>query len=170
MEEVPTEHYIPAELLEDDERYMTINNGAILHFHLKDKENLEEIYQKLKTREDHFTIYKTADSPYYHANSNNPRNGDLFAVADHYYYFSSARNIAFLKASGDKTGGQHGFPISNKDIEAIFYANGVQFQSSMTIPSFENIHIYPLICEILGLEVPKEVDGKLEVLSNILAN
>ena len=35
-------------------------------------------------------------------------------------------------------------------------------------PSFENIHIYPLICEILGLEVPEAVDGKLEVLAPIL--
>lgn len=168
MEEVPTGNYIPIELLEDDEQYKTINGGATLHFHLKDKADLEAIYKTLKVKEKHFTIYKTKDSPYYQANPSNPRIGDLIAVVDHHYYFSGARRIAVLKASGDQTGGQHGFSINNKDIEAIFYANGSHFQSGMTIPSFENIHIYPLICEILDLEIPKEVDGKLEVLSDTL--
>lgn len=168
MEEVLTENYIPVESLEDDEYYKTINGGATLHFHLKKKADLEAVYKSLKAKEDHFKIYKTKESPYYQANPSNPRIGDLIAVVDHHYYFMGARRIALLKARGDKTGGQHGFPINNKDIEAIFYANGSHFQSSMTIPSFENIHVYPLICEILGLEVPEEVDGKLEVLAPIL--
>ncbi|MEN0048841.1 MAG: ectonucleotide pyrophosphatase/phosphodiesterase [Bacteroidota bacterium] len=168
MEEVPTENYIPAELLEDDEHYKTVNGGATLHFHLKDKAAIESVYKMLKAKKGNFKIYKTKDSPYYSSNQDNPRIGELIAVVDHNYYFMSARRISFLKASGDKTGGQHGFAIDNKNIEAIFYANGSHFQSGLTVPSFENIHVYPLICEILGLEVPEEVDGKLEVLAPIL--
>ena len=38
-----------------------------------------------------------------------------------------------------------------------------------TIPSFENVHIYPLIMEILGLEIPGEIDGNLNVLERILS-
>lgn len=168
MEEVLTENYIPIEVLQDDQRYRTVNSGAVVHFHLKDKGDLNDVYQLLKRKEHNFKIYKTQDSPYYQANTSNPRIGELIAVVDHNYYFSSARKIGFLKASGDKTGGQHGFPIDNNDIEGIFYARGSQIKSSTTIPSFENIHVYPLICEILDLKVPKEVDGKLKVLHDIL--
>ncbi|MEL6944441.1 MAG: ectonucleotide pyrophosphatase/phosphodiesterase, partial [Bacteroidota bacterium] len=139
MEEVPTENYIPIEILEDEERYKTINGGSSVHFHLKNKENIEEIYQHLKAKEDHFTVYKTEDAPYYQAKPKNNRIGQIIAVVDHHYYFSGARRIALLKARGNKTGGQHGFSIDNKEIEAIFYANGPQFKKDLTIPSFENV-------------------------------
>ncbi|TNF38877.1 MAG: alkaline phosphatase family protein, partial [Cytophagales bacterium] len=43
-----------------------------------------------------------------------------------------------------------------------------QIKSGLTIDSFDNIHVYPLICQILGLPIPKDIDGKLEVLQPIL--
>lgn len=53
-------------------------------------------------------------------------------------------------------------------MHGIFYAFGPAFREGLTIPAFENIHIYPLVCEILGLDTPEEVDGRLEVLQPIL--
>ena len=38
----------------------------------------------------------------------------------------------------------------------------------MKIRGFENIHLYPLMAEILGLKISDPVDGKLQVLKPIL--
>jgi hypothetical protein len=53
-------------------------------------------------------------------------------------------------------------------MHAIFYAKGPAFRQGLTIPSFRNVHVYPLVCEILGLPVPKGIDGQLEVLESTL--
>ncbi len=49
----------------------------------------------------------------------------------------------------------------------IFYAAGPNFQSGLTVPAFENVHIYPLVAELFGID-PPQTDGKLRVLKNIL--
>ena len=51
---------------------------------------------------------------------------------------------------------------------AIFYASGPSFKSGMKIGKFRNIHIYPMIAKILGINSLPEIDGKLEVLAPIL--
>ena len=64
--------------------------------------------------------------------------------------------------------GQHGFPPQYREMHAIFYAWGPAFRSGVTLPAFENIHVYPLICELLGLEIPDSVEGQFEVLAPAL--
>ena len=68
--------------------------------------------------------------------------------------------------------GMHGFDSSSKKMHGIFYAMGPDFKKGMTINSFDNIHIYPLLCNILDIQ-PYEgefdtPEGKLSVLQNIL--
>ena len=54
-------------------------------------------------------------------------------------------------------------------MHGIFYANGPAFKKNgYRIPSLENIHIYPLMCEILGLPIPKHIDGKLNKIKDVL--
>jgi hypothetical protein len=53
-------------------------------------------------------------------------------------------------------------------MHGIFYANGPAIREGWKIDRFENIHIYPMICQILGLPIPKDIDGKAEVLEPIL--
>ena len=54
-------------------------------------------------------------------------------------------------------------------MRALFVAAGPDIISGSTLQPFENVNVYPLVAEILGLEPPK-VDGKLNVLSKILKN
>ena len=53
-------------------------------------------------------------------------------------------------------------------MHAIFIGKGPNLVEGKVIPSFENIHVYPLIMEILGLEISNDIDGRLEVLEGIL--
>ncbi|WDE06761.1 alkaline phosphatase family protein [Thalassomonas viridans] len=68
-------------------------------------------------------------------------------------------------------GGTHGFnPYLVKEMAAIFIANGPDFKQGLEIPSFENIHVFPLLARILALPIPENIDGDLSVLAPILVN
>ena len=64
--------------------------------------------------------------------------------------------------------GVHGYDQKHKDMHGIFYANGPAFKKAYRTPSIKNIHIYPLMSEILGLEVPSNIDGNLNQIKNVL--
>jgi predicted AlkP superfamily pyrophosphatase or phosphodiesterase len=168
MADVPMDHFMPFEPYEDDDRWKTVNGGSLLYFYMNEGQDIEKAYQDLKAKENHFRVYKTIDSPYFRAKPENPNNGDIIAVAELGYYFSDARRIARMKKNGVNMTGQHGYPVSHKEMHGIFYAKGPAFKKRTTISSFENIHIYPLICEVLNLKVPEEVDGNKEVLKPAL--
>ena len=67
------------------------------------------------------------------------------------------------------SGGTHGYDaVRNKKMSAFFSAQGISFKQEIKVGAFENIHIYPLIAEVLGLKVAEEIDGNLDVLKPIL--
>lgn len=45
---------------------------------------------------------------------------------------------------------------------------GPEFKSHRTIGEFENVNIYPVVADILGLKIRQSVDGKLKVLKQII--
>ena len=64
--------------------------------------------------------------------------------------------------------GMHGYLPDSMNMHAIFYAFGSSFKKSIQIDTFELIHIYPMICELLGINPYQDIDGKLDVLKPIL--
>ena len=64
--------------------------------------------------------------------------------------------------------GMHGYNPDNMNMHAIFYAYGPRFKKAMEIDTFELIHIYPILCELLKISPYKDIDGRLEVLKSIL--
>jgi hypothetical protein len=66
--------------------------------------------------------------------------------------------------------GMHGYDVLKMpEMRGIFYAAGPDLKAGLSIEEFQNIHIYPLIAHILGLDVPAGIDGKLSVLAPILS-
>ncbi|EOR94626.1 Phosphodiesterase I [Arcticibacter svalbardensis MN12-7] len=65
--------------------------------------------------------------------------------------------------------GYYGFdPQVVKNMHAAFYAWGPVFKAGIHIPSFENVNVYPLVTNILGLKYKESIDGKKQVLQRIL--
>ena len=64
--------------------------------------------------------------------------------------------------------GAHGFDPLMKEMHASFYAWGPQIKKRKTIESFENIHVYPFVCRLLGLSYSEKIDGDPEVLEKLL--
>ena len=68
----------------------------------------------------------------------------------------------------------HGYDPAIPNMHGIFYAMGSEIKSGLQIQSFENIHIYPLLCELLDITpysgIDDAPDGDLQVLQHILYN
>ena len=64
--------------------------------------------------------------------------------------------------------GMHGYLSDNINMHAIFYTYGPRFKKGIEIDTFELIHIYPMLCELLKISPYEDIDGKLEVLKPIL--
>jgi len=62
-------------------------------------------------------------------------------------------------------GGNHGHgydPMRAPEMKAFFLAAGPDIQQSITVPSFENVNVYPLIAYLLGLDTTHLKTGAIE--------
>jgi len=64
--------------------------------------------------------------------------------------------------------GMHGYDSNQMNMHAIFYAFGPKIKENLKIETFELIHIYPLICNILNIPQYDDIDGSIDVLKPIL--
>lgn len=112
-------------------------------------------------RAEGITAWLKNQVPAYLHYGTNPRIPDVVLVAD------SSWSVGTKSDPSGYTGGTHGYDNRNTDMHHIFYAEGPAFKSGYTHPPFENVDIYPLIAEILGLD-PASVDGKLEDVEGML--
>lgn len=123
----------------------------------------EDVYRALKDREEHYTVFKKEDLPERYHMKNNPRVPDLVVVADLGYTITTTSQ---LRERGI-TPGVHGYDNREPNMQAIFYAAGPSFRQGITIPSFSNVHVYELLCSLLGL-TPAPNDGSPDTLRGIL--
>ena len=69
----------------------------------------------------------------------------------------------------DFDGATHGFdPKSDSRLQGIFMASGPDITQGKELKPFKNIHVFPLVNKLLGLNENKVIDGKLSVLESII--
>lgn len=164
MADVDTVTRINPRLLVDTSRFIIRGGNTSLHLYAKNRDDIQTTYELLKKRENGFIVYLRENIPAkWHFDKNEDRFdriGDIFIVPVYPKVLS--------KGSGRISPGAHGFDPFMKEMHAVFYAWGPQFKSKFFIPEFENIHVYPMICKLLGLKYTHEIDGKNNVLKRIL--
>jgi predicted AlkP superfamily pyrophosphatase or phosphodiesterase len=55
-------------------------------------------------------------------------------------------------------GGTHGYDVRSRSMHGLFIASGPRFRSGLVVKPIEGIHVYELMCAVLGL-VPAKNDG-----------
>jgi predicted AlkP superfamily pyrophosphatase or phosphodiesterase len=163
MTAVDTLHPIAMPAVIDTAKFMIQSGGTMVNLYAKDKEAIAPLYTALKKEENGFNVYLKKDVPavlHYGAKDDKMnRMGDILLLPVWPRVFSNRK----------PGNGYHGFePAKVKDMHAIFYAWGPAFKSNMTIPSFENVHVYPLVAGLLGLPYSEKIDGSKKVLQAIL--
>jgi alkaline phosphatase D len=127
----------------------------------------DKAYQSLRGASDSFKAYRRANLPPQLHFDANPRAGDPVVVPDGPYAIR-AREARSLAEGARIPIGVHGYdPQKMPSMKAIFFASGPDIRSGVALAPFENIHVYPLIAQILGLKIGT-VDGKLRTLQAVL--
>ncbi|OCT60459.1 ectonucleotide pyrophosphatase/phosphodiesterase family member 7 isoform X2 [Xenopus laevis] len=141
-----------------------------LQFHLVDygpsgllvpKEgNLEKVYNALKNGHPKLNVFKKEEVPVRLHFSKNARITPLVLYGDPGYVIHGFAKLQFNK-------GEHGFDNDDIEMKTIFRAVGPSFKQNVVVEPFESVHVYALMCELLGIK-PEPNDGSLDVTRNML--
>jgi predicted AlkP superfamily pyrophosphatase or phosphodiesterase len=118
---------------------------------------LDSVFAKLKGRNPHLQVYRRAEVPARLHYSRNRRITPLVLIADDGWTITTRARFAARKPSG----GAHGYDNQLPSMGALFVAEGPAFRRGFTMRPFQNIHVYDLVCHILGLK-PAANDGSLD--------
>ncbi len=155
------------DLVSDMDALFTYSGGPVMQIHLKQKDEsiISQMDKQLKSVE-HLKVYRPDEVPqrYHFVNRNT---GDFVIVADEGWQIMTKSAGSLIRLHGT-----HGYDPIVKNMHGIFYAIGPRIKSNYKIGTFENIHVYPLICELLGIKpyanAPDAPEGRLEILEEIL--
>jgi alkaline phosphatase D len=123
------------------------------------------VYARLRGASDKFVVYRRSQVPAHLHFSRNPRAGDPVVIPTG-PYLVRARGSGNPGETPPK--GMHGYdPYAMEAMRGVFYAAGPNIRAGARVAPFDNVHLYPLLARILGLETGP-VDGDLRVLQPIL--
>lgn len=123
---------------------------------------LEAVYQALKGVHPKLHVYKKESFPESFHYANNPRVTPLLMYSDPGYVIHGRVNVQF-------NNGEHGFDNRAMDMKTIFRAVGPSFRRGLEVEPFESVHVYELLCKLLGI-VPEANDGHLSTLLPMLTS
>lgn len=164
MTTVDTEHTLGKPAALDTAAFRVPWGDALLHVYTKNSAAVPQALVALR-KDQSFQTYLMDETPahwhYRKADDKFNRLGDILLVPNHPRIF----NLSPRKTSP----GKHGYDNHHPDMQASFQAWGPAFKKDIKIPAFENVNVYPMIANILGLQVNEsQIDGKLKALKPIL--
>jgi alkaline phosphatase D len=144
------------------------------NLYAKSEVDAERAYQGLRGKSDKFEVYRRTQMPPRLHDDSNPRTGDPIIVTTGPYLV----RFSVPPATGGTEHGQigaHGFdPARVPDMKASFFAAGPDIRPGVTVATFENVDIYPLVAKLLGLDITHlktgPIDGEIRPLQEILIN
>lgn len=155
----------------DLDKYTSLENFVVVGSQLypNSEAAAEKAYQDLKIKSDAFTVYRRNRVPAALHFDSNPREGDPVIVANGPYAIRAHGPVGG-ESTPPPEAGVHGYDSQLvPSMRALFIAVGPDIRPGTKLEPFENVNVYPLLANILGLNPPK-VDGSLNVLSHILKN
>ncbi|XP_030231014.1 ectonucleotide pyrophosphatase/phosphodiesterase family member 7 [Gadus morhua] len=123
---------------------------------------LDKVYNALKGAHPHLNVYKKEEMPARMHFSNHERILPIVLWADQGYLLNG-----FFPVQANK--GEHGFDNHNLDMKPFFRAVGPVFRKNLKVGPFETVHIYPLMCHILGIR-PEVNNGHLNATQHMLVS
>lgn len=164
MAAVDTAFRLDPSAIIDTAKFILRGGGTSLHVYAKSKKDIKPLYKRLKAAATDYDVYLRKQIPvawHYSAKDDTlGRIGDLFLVPHYPKVFS--------RPGSRISPGAHGFDPVMQEMHATFCAWGPAFRKGIRIPTFENVHVYPLVCRILGLSYAHAIDGRPEVLEPVL--
>ncbi|HWK34764.1 MAG TPA: ectonucleotide pyrophosphatase/phosphodiesterase [Sphingomonas sp.] len=111
---------------------------------------------------DHMTCWRKAEIPARFRYGANPRIPPYLCLADVEW------SISDRAPRPDQRGGNHGYDNQAPQMAALFVANGPAFAAGRTLPGFDNVDVYALLRDLIGLPPATGVDGNDAVFKPVL--
>ena len=154
------------EILVDKNRFDYFNSQTLLRVYVKNPDEVKTVFKELKAnRTDDYEVYLDKKLPkYLHFATRDDKYNRIGQIL----LIPKAPKI-FLETGRKTSAGKHGYdPKVVQEMKSTFFAWGTEFKNNLKIDEFENVHVYPLVAEILGLKIDEKIDGKLKILKPIL--
>lgn len=131
-----------------------------------EKEQVDNVYQKLVSANPHMKVYKKEDMPPEFHYSQHPRIPPIVGMVDEGW---SLTTHSFQKKYPRTLLGTHGLDPALPSMGATFIAHGPGFKKGVLVEPFRNIHVYDLIAHLLNIR-PASNDGSLDSIRQVLSN
>lgn len=139
-----------------------INSGPYMTLWVGDSVRADSIRDRLNAGLRSARAYRRYEIPERFRYRGSERAGDILVLAE------PGHQVVRRGGPRPQRGGAHGYDPASPEMHGIFLATGPAFEVGARVPTFENVHIYPLIAEILGLTPHPEVSGRLEKVQQML--
>jgi predicted AlkP superfamily pyrophosphatase or phosphodiesterase len=154
--------YLPAEDLD------VIEWSPILEVRPRPGHTVDELYGKLAGKHPSLAIYKRDEMPAHFTYGTHARTPPIIGVAEMGWTITTRQSFERRKAAGTKfQPGAHGFDPRYRELHGLFIAAGPKLREGVVVPEFENIHLYNLMCDLLGLW-PAKNDGDFSQVRTFL--
>lgn len=125
------------------------------------KGNVDELYEKLAAGQNHYRVYRRGEIPERLHYRNHRRIPPIVMIADEGWTITQRSKARLPIRAG------HGFDPDLPSMGATFIGYGPDFRRGVVLPPFENIHVYNLVCALLGIE-PANNDGDRRLVDSAI--
>ena len=149
----------------DTAHFRVVTSGSLVNLYAKNNAAIQSTYKALKGADPRYKVYLRSKLPkhlHYSAQDDRyERIGDIVMIAEapYVFQFSDRRPIP----------GYHGYdPKESKEMMASFIAWGPHIQNGKKLKAFDNVHLYPVMAALLGLEFNHTIDGRTKLIKRVL--
>jgi predicted AlkP superfamily pyrophosphatase or phosphodiesterase len=125
---------------------------------------VDALYHALRGKHPALVVYRSSELPDKYRLRNHPRVPPVVGIADDGWTVMTRESLQ----RGREPGGSHGYDPVHRSMHGLFIATGPAFRTQLTVPAFDNIHVYELLCRVLRIK-PESNDGNPAVTHPFLA-
>ena len=123
----------------------------------------------LKDAHPKMNVYKKGEAPKRLHYRNHRRIQPITLVADEHWSITTRKNDVNDDHEKGATGGAHGYEQAYASMHGIFVGHGPGFKPGFKGPGFSNIHLYEMMCRLIGVS-PVKNDGTVDSVLVFLNN
>lgn len=158
MAQIPPDHMIVLDDYVDPQTVNVVDWAPLLGLSAKNGDN-EALYRALRGKHPALAVYRNKELPAEYQLAGNPRMPAVIGIADEGWFITShGERERWARPGRHAPGGTHGYEVKYKSMQGLFIAAGPSFGRGKVVPPFENIHLYDLMCAVLGVK-PAPNDG-----------
>lgn len=154
------------EILFDKTRFDFYNSQTLLRIVVKNPSEIKSVFRALKKNKTHdYEVFLDKRFP---RKLNFAQRDDRFNRIGQIILVPKPAKI-FLEKGKKTSVGKHGYsPYEVPEMKAVFVAFGSAFRQNKEIGEFQNVSVFPIITDILGLKITEPIDGTQKVAKEIL--